>query len=141
MATHGLPAWPLIGQPADALPDAERLLLDALRAWRWPGAAGPLGSAAIILASAGVEALALPLDAALRALPQFDAALALWPDISGDEAAVLHTVAALQASQRSLALALLHRVAPPLRAYQALPALIGVAGGFRRAGHGLALTL
>ena len=141
MATHGLPAWPLIGQQADALPEAERLLLDALRGWCAAGAAGPLGTAAIILAAGGVEALALPLDAALRELPGIEAAAPLGPQVTGDEAAMLHAVAALQASRRSLALALLHRLAPPLQAYRALPALMGVACGLRRARLLLALTL
>ena len=33
MATRGLPAWPYTGTAPEDLPAAERLLLDAARAW------------------------------------------------------------------------------------------------------------
>jgi hypothetical protein len=33
MATRGLPAWPYTGIAPEDLPPAERLLLDAIRAW------------------------------------------------------------------------------------------------------------
>jgi hypothetical protein len=141
MATHGLPAWPLLGQDCDSLPDAERLVLDAIRAWAGPGAAGPLGAAALVLASVGTEALALPLDAALRDLSGCVMAPPLSPRLTDEEAALLQSVAAQQACRRSLALGLLHRLGPPLAAYRATPALITVAGGLKRAGQVLALPL
>jgi hypothetical protein len=141
MATHGLPAWPLLGQDCDSLPDAERLVLDAIRAWADPGPAGALGAAALVLASAGHEALALPLDVALRDLSGCVMAPSLSPLLTDEEAALLHSLAAMQACRRSLALGLLHRLAPPLAAYRAMPALITVGGGLKRAGHVLALRL
>jgi len=48
MATRGLPTWPLAGTEADTLPEGERLLLDAARAWAAGGPAGPVGEAALV---------------------------------------------------------------------------------------------
>jgi hypothetical protein len=127
MATHGLPSWPWHGtDPAD-LPEAERLLLDALRAWAEPGPGGPVAQAALLLTAAGLEAAALPLDAALRALPGLRAACPLCPRLNESEGALLLAVAAAQRGRRGVALALLHRLAPPLAAYQAMSALLTLA--------------
>ena len=49
--------------------------------------------------------------------------------------ALLHATAATQHGRRSLALALLHRLAPPLAAYQAMPALLALAGALKQTGH------
>lgn len=140
MATHGLPSriiahlitpWPDIG----ALPPAEALLLDAMRGW---GAARtPLPAAALILAAGGAEALAVPLDALLRTVrPLLNCPLC--PRSAGDESAVLAAVALAQHGQRSCALALLLRVAPPLPAYNAMGAVLALAGGMRAVGLMLA---
>ena len=136
MATHGLPSrllnhllmpWPDIG----ALPPAEALLLDAMRGW---GAArSPLPAAALILAAEGAEALALPLDALLRtARPGLRCALC--PCSSTDESALLAAVGLAQHDQRSCALAVLLRVAAPLPAYNAMGAVLTLAGGMRALG-------
>ena len=58
MATRGLPTWPHLGESPEALPDAERLILDAARAWAGRGPAGPLGEAALILASQSADGMA-----------------------------------------------------------------------------------
>lgn len=135
MATRGLPTWPWLDtEPAD-LPDPERLLLDALRGWAAPGPAGPVPQAALLLAAGGAEAASLPLDALLRALPGLTPACPLCPRLSAGEAALLHAAAAAQHGRRSLALALLHRLAPPLAAYQAMPALIALACALKHTGH------
>ncbi|WP_051213166.1 hypothetical protein [Rubritepida flocculans] len=134
MATHGLPAWPLLGAEADALPEAERLLLDALRAWAGDGPAGPVAAAALVLASAGAEGAALALDAAWRGLPGLVARAPLCPCLAPEEAHLLQALGAAQGGRRSLALALLHRLAPPLGAYRAMPALLLAAAALRRAG-------
>jgi hypothetical protein len=137
MATHGLPSWPLLGTEPQTLPDAERLVLDALRRWAGCGPAGPVAEAALVLSSAGAEGAALPLDAAWRALPGLVARAPLCPCLASDEAHMLQALAAAQSSRRGLALALLHRLAPPLGAYRAMPALLVAAGALRRAGVSL----
>ena len=140
MATHGLPSrllnhllmpWPDTG----ALPPAEALLLDAIRGWGHSRT--PLPVAAVILAAGGAEALALPLDALLRtAQPTLHCPLC--PRSSADESAILAAVGLAQHDQRSCALALLLRVAPPLPAYNAMGALLTLAGGMRALGLMLA---
>jgi len=136
MATHGLPSrllshllapWPDIG----ALPPAEALLLDAMRGWH--AARTPLPTAAMILAAEGAEALAIPLDALLCTVtPRLQCRLC--PRSSGDESAILAATGLAQHDQRSCALALLLRVAPPLPAYNAMGALLTLAGGLKAMG-------
>lgn len=136
MATHGLPSrllshllmpWPDTG----ALPPAEALLLDAMRGWAT--ARTPLPAAALVLAAAGAEALAIPLDALLRtARPVLHCPLC--PRSSADESAVLAAVGLAQHEQRSCALAVLLRVAPPLPAYNAMGAVLTLAAGMRALG-------
>lgn len=138
MATRGLPAWPHLGHDSEALPEAERLLLDAARAWAAEGSAGPMAEAAIVLASAGAEGVALMLDPLLRALPALHLAGPLCPNVTESESALLLAVSAAQQGSRSLALGLLHRLAPPLAAYRAMPLLVGLACALRRGGHVLA---
>lgn len=137
MATRGLPSWPWLDTEAAALPEAEALALDAIRAWAEDGPAGPMAQAALVLAAAGVEGAALPLNAALRTLPGLVPACRVCPGVTRIEADFLLALAAAQSGRRSLALALLHRLAPPLAAYQAMPGVIGFACALRRAGLGL----
>ncbi|WPB83971.1 hypothetical protein [Sediminicoccus rosea] len=134
MATRGLPTWPHLNECADNLPDPERLLLDAARAWAGPGPAGPVAEAALVLAAAGIEGAALRLDPLLRALPGLQLACPLCPAIHTTEAALLLAIGAVQQGRRSVALGLLHRLAPPLAAYRAMPALILLACALRRGG-------
>ena len=141
MATRGLPTWPWLHAEADALPEAERLLLDASRGWAAPGPFEPLPRAALILGAAGAEATALPLDALLRSLPGLHIHCPLCPRLDAGEAALLQAVAAAQRGGRSLALALLHRLAPPLAAYRAMPALLALACALKRGGVQLHGTL
>ncbi len=135
MATRGLPRWPLLNAEAAALPPAESLVLDAMRGWA--ASSEPLPSAALILAAEGAEALAVPLDALLRAA---GAAMAcpLCPRVTRDEAALLAAVALAQHGERSCALAMLGQVAAPIAAYRAMGAVLGLAGGLARAGLALA---
>jgi hypothetical protein len=137
MATRGLPTWPLAGSEADTLPEGERLLLDAARAWAAGGPAGPIGEAALVLAAEGLEALALPLDAALRELPGLKLQWPLCPEVSHEEAALLLALAAAQNGRRVVALALLHRMAPSIRAYRASAEICVMAGVLRRSGVNL----
>lgn len=140
MATHGLPShllnhlltpWPDTG----ALPSAEALLLDAMRGWNQ--ARTPLPAAALILAAAGAEALAIPLDALLR-LARPTLHCPLCPRSSADESALLAAVGLAQHEQRSCALAVLLRVMPPLPAYNSMGAVLTLAGGMRAMGLPLA---
>jgi hypothetical protein len=141
MATRGLPAWPLIGTEADSLPEAERLVLDAARAWAAPGPAGPMAEAALVLAAAGVEGVALPFDAALRTLPGLRLQWLLCPNVSRAEATLLMALASAQAGRRAVALALLHRIAPPLSAYRAVAELSVMGCVLRRGGVSLTAPL
>lgn len=141
MATHGLPSPSPTATTAEDLPDAERLLLDALRRWAQPGPAGPLGEMVLALAPAGVEGVALLLDAACRALPGLCARPLLCPGLAQEEAALLLALGAAQRGQRGLALALMQALAPPLAAHRAYPALETAAralsaGGLRLAAGG-----
>jgi len=131
MATRGIPLWPLLNTEAAALPAAESLALDAMRAWAT--SREPLPTAALILAAGGAEALAVPLDAMLRfATPSL--ACPLCPSVARDEAALLSAIGLAQHGERSCALAMLGQVAPPVAAYRAMGALLGLAGGMARCG-------
>lgn len=141
MATRGLPAWPLIGQDTDTLPEPERLVLDAARAWAGAGPAGPMGEAALVLAAGGMEGVALPLDAALRALPGLRLQWPLCPMVSRGEATLIMALAVAQSGRRAVALALLHRLAPPMSAYRAVAELSVMACVFRRGGLSLTAPL
>lgn len=136
MATRGLhPIWPQADTPVDELGEAERLLLDAARAWGEPGAlGGPMARARFVLASAGAQGLAPAFDAALRPLSGMRIACPLCPRVSAEEGAWLAAVGVAQGTNRGVALALLQTLAPPLPAYQAMPALVGLACGFARLG-------
>lgn len=134
MATRGLPTWPHLNDQADSLPEPERLLLDAARAWAGRGPAGPVGEAALILATAGAEGTALLLDPLLRALPGLTLGCTLCPVINQPEAALLLATGAVQQGRRGVALGLLHRLAPPLGAYRAMPGLLHLALALKRGG-------
>ena len=131
MATRGLPTWPHLNDPVETLPEPERLLLDAARAWAAPGPAGPMGSAALVLAARGAEGAALLLEALLRNLPALSLACPLCPAVTDGEAALLLAIGTAQQGRRGMALGLLHRLAPPLAAYRAMPMLIGLAQATR----------
>jgi hypothetical protein len=131
MATRGLPRWPHLDTEAAALPAAESLLLDAMRAWA--AAPAPLPAAALVLAAAGAEALALPLDTALRAARPALAA-PLCPRLTEAEAVLLTATALAQRQEREAALAVLGRLAPPPGACRALGALLSLGSGMRRLG-------
>jgi hypothetical protein len=103
--------------------------------WATPGAAGPLPRVALLLTTGGAEAAALPLDALLRALPGLAPGCPLCPHLGAGEAALLHAAASAQHGRRSLALALLHRLAPPLVAYGAMPSLIALSCALKHTGH------
>lgn len=129
MATRGLPTWPHLNDLPDNLPEAERLVLDSVRAWALRGS---MADAALVLASAGVEGTALLLDPLLRALPGLRLACPLCPVVTRGEASLLLALSAAQHHARGVALGLLHRLAPPLGAYRAMPALINLAVALRR---------
>ncbi|MCS6891217.1 MAG: hypothetical protein RMK64_00595 [Rhodovarius sp.] len=131
MATRGLPLWPHLDAEADALPAAESLVLEAMRAW----AAGPapLPAAALVLAAEGAEGLAMPLDALLRTAG-VTPACRLCPRVALEEAVLLAALGLAQHGERSPALAVLGRIAAPLPAYRAMAALLPLAHGLRRLG-------
>jgi hypothetical protein len=131
MSTSGLPDWPWAGTPADDLPAAERLLLDAVRAWH--RGTPPLHAAAMILATEDATASAAPLDSLLRAAP-IQAGCPLCPAVASQEAALILACALAQRGARSEALAALLRLFPLRTAYAAMPAAIHLGCAFRRAG-------
>jgi hypothetical protein len=88
-----------------------------------------------------VEGVALPFDAALRALPGLRLEWPLCAQVSRGEATLLMALAAAQAGRRAVALALLHRMAPPLSAYRAVAELSVMGCVLRRAGVGLSAPL
>jgi hypothetical protein len=141
MATRGLPAWPLSGTQADDLPEAERLLLDAVRRWFAGGPAGPMREATIVLAAVGLEGAALLLDGVLRALPSLCAQPELASTVAPREAAFLLALAEAQRGRRHTALALLQGLAPPHSAHAAWPALGRLAGALWGGGCRLAERL
>lgn len=131
MSISGLPDWPWAGTPADDLPPAERLLLDAARAWHLGAPAMP--AACLVLAAEDATAAAIPLDALLRAVP-IAAGCRLCPHVVPEEAALLLACALAQRGARSEALAALLRLLPLRAAYQAMPAAIQLGCALRRAG-------
>jgi hypothetical protein len=138
MTTTGLPHWPWTGAEADALPPAERLLVDAARAWVRAARQGDAGLPALrrLLATEDASAAAEPLDRLLRALSQHPMTLGcpLCPRLVGEEPALLLAVACAQRGPRREALACLLRRLPPWDAYAATAAAIALGSAFRRAG-------
>jgi hypothetical protein len=139
MATRGLRTWPYTDAEPEALPVAERLLLDAVRAW---AQACRLGSAMqpamrTILASESAEAAAPALDAFLRALAEaapLTVGCPLCPKLVGEEPPILLAAALAQRGAKREALGCLLKRLPNPQAYAAMAAVIGVGFGFRQAG-------
>ena len=77
----------------------------------------------------------------MRALPGLHPSCQLCPRMNDGEGALLLAIAAAQRGRRSLALALLHRLAPPLAAYQAMAALLSLACTLKHGGTRLHLAL
>jgi hypothetical protein len=139
MATRGLPTWPFTRAEADALPPAERLLIDATRAWAAEGCRSglPLPAARRILATESAEAAAPALDALLRALARahpLTLGCPLCPRLVGEEPPILLAVALAQRGPRREALACLLSRLPNAEAYAATAAAIELGCTFRAAG-------
>lgn len=133
MATR-TPPWPQADSDVDELPEPERLLLDAARGW----AAGGPAAARVVLAAGSAQHLYPALDAALRPLSGLRLGCPLCPRLTAEESAWLAAVAVAQGANRGVALALLQSLAPPIPAYQAMPAMVGLACGLGRIGLKLA---
>jgi hypothetical protein len=135
MTTGGLPDWPWAGAEVDDLPAAERLLLDAARAWHAEARAGapPLPAARFVLVTEEAGAAAPPLDTLLRSAP-IAAGCPFCPRVAPQEAALLLACALAQRGARSEALAALLRLLPLRAAYEAMPPAIHLGCALRRAG-------
>ena len=130
MSTRGMPfPQPQADTRPDDLPEADRLLLDAARAWGGPGPGGAVAQAALVLAAEGMERLAPVLDAALDPLVGLRLACPLCPRLTAEEATWLCALRLARAPgpNRGVALALLQALAPPLPAYHAMPPLLALA--------------
>jgi hypothetical protein len=139
MATRGLPAWPFTTATPDDLPGAERLLLDAARAWAAACNRGepPVPTLRRLLAAESAEAAAVPLDALLRALAgtaPLTLGCPLCPRLVGEEPPLLLAAALAQRGARREALAFLLRHLPGRHACDAMAAAIGLGCAFRTAG-------
>jgi hypothetical protein len=135
MGTHGLPDWPWAGTPTDELPQAERLLLDTMRAWHGAARAGqaPLPAMNLVLATEDATTAGPPLHALLCTAP-IEAGCRLCPKVAPQEAALLLACALAQRGARSEALAALLRLLPLPAAYAAMPPAIHLGCALRRAG-------
>jgi hypothetical protein len=139
MATRGLPAWPHTVTDPEDLPSAERLLIDAARAWAAACHRGepPLPALRRLLATESAEAAAPALDALLRALAQagpLTLGCPLCPRLVGEEPPLLLAAALAQRGARREALACLLNRLPNTLGYAAMAAAIGLGCGFRQAG-------
>ncbi|MGG5808618.1 hypothetical protein [Falsiroseomonas sp. CW058] len=138
MATRGLPLWPWTTCETDALPAAERLLVDAARLWAAEARRGVPPEPALrrLLAAESAGAAAAPLDALMRAVaaPGLRLGCPLCPNIAGDEAALLLVAALAQRGPRREALACLVARLPGAGAYAAMGAAIAMGCAFRAAG-------
>lgn len=139
MATRGLPAWPFTDAEAEALPGAERLLLDAARAWAAAcrRGASPLHAARNLLVAGDAAPAAPALDALLRALAEahpLALGCPLCPRLVGEEPPLLLAVALAQRGERHQALACLLKHLPNRQAYAAMAAAIALGVAFRAAG-------
>ncbi|HEV7266541.1 MAG TPA: hypothetical protein VGN83_16700 [Falsiroseomonas sp.] len=139
MATRGLPAWPFTDADPEDLPPAERLLIDAARAWaaacrqREP----TIPALRRLLATESAEPAAPALDALLRALAQagpLTLGCPLCPRLVGEEPPLLLAAALAQRGARREALACLLNRLPNSLGYAAMAAAIGLGCGFRQAG-------
>lgn len=139
MATHGLPTWPWADTPADDLPPAERLLLEAMRRWAAAVRAGhpPLPALRPPLIAEDAAAAIAPLAALLHGLAAWQPlplGCPLCPDVAAEEAQLLLGCALVQRGARREGLALLLRWLPPAQAYAAMPAVIHLGAALRQAG-------
>ncbi len=139
MATRGLPVWPYTAAEPDALPPAERLLLDAARAWAAACRqdAPPLLAIRNLLATENATRAAPALDALLRALAEahpLTIGCPLCPRLVGEEPPLLLAVALAQRGERHQALACLLKRLPSRQASAAMAAAIALGCGFRGAG-------
>ena len=136
MATHGLPAWPWAGTPAEDLPAAERLLLDGARLWADAARHGhpPLPAARMTFIAEGTADAIAPLDALLRAIAPIAAGCPLCPRVASAEAVLLLGCALAQRGAQREALALLLHHLPPGAAQDALAAAVEFGNAFARAG-------
>ncbi len=139
MATRGLPAWPFTNAEPEALPPAERLLIDAARAWAASCRRGEPPEPALrrLLGTESAESAAPVLDALLRALSQvhpLTIGCPLCPRLVGEEPPLLLTAALAQRGPRREALAFLLNRLPGRLGYDAMAAAIGLGCHFRAAG-------
>ncbi len=139
MATRGLPAWPYTAAEPDSLPQAERLLLDAARAWAAACRQGapPLLAIRNLLATENATRAAPALDALLRALAEahpLTLGCPLCPRLVGEEPPLLLAVALAQRGERHQALACLLKRLPDRQTYAAMAAAIALGGAFRAVG-------
>jgi hypothetical protein len=139
MATRGLPTWPFTGAEPDALPTAERLLVDAARAWAAAARRGepPLPALRRLLATESAQEAALALDALMRALAEaapLTLGCPLCPRLVGEEPPLLLAAALAQRGARGEALGFLLSRMPGSTGYAAMAAAIGLGCAFRRAG-------
>jgi hypothetical protein len=118
----------------DHLPEAEALLLDALRAAAH--AAHPRRGAEIVLAARSAAAAA-PAIVAMAAGAPSAWHQPLCPAIGEDEALLMAAIALAQRRARQEALALLCRMLPPIDAYRATSQAIAIGTAFRLAGLSL----
>ena len=140
MATRGLPAWPWTREPADDLPEPERLLLEGCRLWAVAARDGRPTRLALrppFLAEDAADAVG-PLDALLRqaaTLKPIAFGCPLCPRVTEDEATLLMACALTQRGARREGLALFLRWLPPgVGAHAAMPAAIHLGVALRAAG-------
>ncbi len=139
MATRGLPTWPFTEAEPEELPPAERLLIDAARAWAHACRQGepPQPAMRRLLATEGAETAAPALDDLLRALAEaapLTLGCPLCPRLVGEEPPLLLAAALAQRGARREALACLLKRLPNPLAYRAMAATIGLGCAFRAAG-------
>jgi hypothetical protein len=141
MATRGSPLWPWLDQPADDLPPAERLLLDAARLWQQEAQAGrpPTPTLRMLLASADAGSALEPLEAILRLMPWGDQPFAclLCPAIHPVEGGFLLAAALAQRGAARESLVIWLRWMPLLGACQALTHGVRLSAALRDAGLAL----
>ena len=140
MATRGLPAWPWTREPADDLPEPERLLLEGCRLWggaRRDGRSAWLALRPPFLAEDAAAAVE-PYDTLLRqaaTLKPMSFGCPLCQRVTEDEAALLMGCALTQRGARREGLALFMRWLPPgAGAHAAMPAAIHLGAALRAAG-------
>lgn len=136
MAARGMADWPWRGTEVDALPRAERLLVDAFRRWHFAARTGraPAPELRLVLATEGAEAVMPALDALLRLAPGAAIGCGFCPHVTQDEAALLLFCALAQRGARCEALAAALRFLPLQAAQAALPAATQAGAGLRQAG-------